>query len=419
MASYAKAVPAYSAPSAPVAEATVVGVDNAPPLPTVARARSAERGDAEGIRAVENMGMPRGLAEQFVRSTKDFSYRFWIIDNSGSMGTTDGKRIVNNGGREGMVSCSRWEELGASIGWHAKLAVELGAWTEFRMLNQPGGSDQNVVVGTTVGSYDPQSAQELRAIEKLVYSQPTGRTPLCAQIGAVTQQIRARAAELRASGTKACVVIASDGEATDGDLKAALRPLHDLPVWVVIRLCTDDDRIVQYWNEIDEELELDMDVLDDLCGEAAEVNGAQPWLTYQGCVDAAGFDDDSSTRVERRPRAPLERGRGAPTRAEGDARYASELHKLREWGTSVKVLDTLDEFPIDCSALPAFCEIILGKDACDGLPHPQLDWKGFLKALDEKQKLVPEVWDPTRKRKRPWFDLRKMSKAYGKGCVIC
>eukprot|EP00629_Pelagomonadales_sp_RCC1024_P012200 CAMPEP_0119271176 /NCGR_PEP_ID=MMETSP1329-20130426/7866_1 /TAXON_ID=114041 /ORGANISM="Genus nov. species nov., Strain RCC1024" /LENGTH=376 /DNA_ID=CAMNT_0007271219 /DNA_START=149 /DNA_END=1276 /DNA_ORIENTATION=+ len=376
MASYAKAVPAYSAPSAPVAEATVVGVDNAPPLPTVARARSAERGDAEGIRAVENMGMPRGLAEQFVRSTKDFSYRFWIIDNSGSMGTTDGKRIVNNGGREGMVSCSRWEELGASIGWHAKLAVELGAWTEFRMLNQPGGSDQNVVVGTTVGSYDPQSAQELRAIEKLVYSQPTGRTPLCAQIGAVTQQIRARAAELRASGTKACVVIASDGEATDGDLKAALRPLHDLPVWVVIRLCTDDDRIVQYWNEIDEELELDMDVLDDLCGEAAEVNGAQPWLTY-----------------------------------------ASELHKLREWGTSVKVLDTLDEFPIDCSALPAFCEIILGKDACDGLPHPQLDWKGFLKALDEKQKLVPEVWDPTRKRKRPWFDLRKMSKAYGKGCV--
>ena len=101
------------------------------------------------------------------------------------------------------------------------------------------------------------------------------------------------------------------------------------------------------------------------------------------------------------------------------SRYAFELHKLREWGTSVKVLDTLDEFPIDCSALPAFCEIILGKDACDGLPHPQLDWKGFLKAIDEKQKQIPEVWDPARKRKRPWFDLRKMSKAYGKGCVIC
>ena len=37
---------------------------------------------------------------------------------------------------------------------------------------------------------------------------------------------------------------------------------------------------MQYWNEIDEDLELDMDVLDDLEGEAAEVNEAQPWLTY-------------------------------------------------------------------------------------------------------------------------------------------
>ena len=57
-------------------------------------------------------------------------------------------------------------------------------------------------------------------------------------------------------------VIASDGEATDGDIAAALRPLRDLPAWVVVRLCTDDDRVVQYWNEIDEDLELDMDVLD-------------------------------------------------------------------------------------------------------------------------------------------------------------
>ena len=39
-------------------------------------------------------------------------------------------------------------------------------------------------------------------------------------------------------------VIASDGEATDGDIAAALRPLRDLPAWVVVRLCTDDDRVV-------------------------------------------------------------------------------------------------------------------------------------------------------------------------------
>ena len=59
------------------------------------------------------MGMPRGLAEQFVQSARDFSYRFWIIDNSGSMGTNDGHRVVDGaGGRQGLVPCSRWEELG-------------------------------------------------------------------------------------------------------------------------------------------------------------------------------------------------------------------------------------------------------------------------------------------------------------------
>ena len=82
------------------------------------------------------------------------------------------------------MPCSRWEELGSAIGWHARLAVELGAWTEFRLLNQPGsGASQIVAVGT---GDDAKSEDELRRIDRLVYSQPTGRTPLCAQIRAVT-----------------------------------------------------------------------------------------------------------------------------------------------------------------------------------------------------------------------------------------
>ena len=49
--------------------------------------------------------------------------------------------------------------------------------------------------------------------------------------------------------------------------RQAMRPLKDLPVWVVVRLCTNDEKIVDYWNRVDEELELSMDVLDDLGGE--------------------------------------------------------------------------------------------------------------------------------------------------------
>ena len=47
-----------------------------------------------------------------------------------------------------------------------------------------------------------------------------------------------------------------------------------------MRLDEDDERIVDYWNNIDSELELEMDVLDDLLGEASEVMSVNPWLTY-------------------------------------------------------------------------------------------------------------------------------------------
>jgi hypothetical protein len=38
--------------------------------------------------------------------------------------------------------------------------------------------------------------------------------------------------------------------------------------------------VVQYWNTIDSQLELDLDVIDDQLGDAKEVRVANPWLTY-------------------------------------------------------------------------------------------------------------------------------------------
>ena len=134
---------------------------------------------------------------------------------------------------------------------------------------------QPIIVGT-----GNDHGQALTQVSNAFEATPNGGTPLCFHITAVVTAIRGVEAQLRSNGQVATVIICTDGEASDGNIADALKPLKSMPVQVVLRLCTDDDNVVNYWNNIDNELELNMDVLDDLIGEAEEVNRHNPWLTY-------------------------------------------------------------------------------------------------------------------------------------------
>ena len=107
-------------------------------------------------------------------------------------------------------------------------------------------------------------------------------------------------------------MIATDGESSDGDVAAALRPLQTLPVMLVVRLCTDEDKIVNYWNSIDGQLELQVDVLDDLLSESKEVHHKNPWLNY-----------------------------------------CEPLHRIREFGIAIKELDMVDETKLSSEQMRA------------------------------------------------------------------
>lgn len=309
---------------------------------------------------------PAGIREHFRLSCQQFAIRYWVIDNSGSMMTVDGSRIVSSPNGPVLVGASRWAELADSLLFHAELAANLGAPTEFQLLNDPMGSPRVLSVG--YGYKD----QEMAGARAMAQSAPTGGTPLCARIREVVEAIRYQEASLRAAGKRALVVIASDGEPSDGIVEHALWPLKTLPACVVVRLCTETEVVVNFWNKVDADVEVEMDVLDDLVSEAAEIRAVNPYVTY-----------------------------------------GLALHRLREFGCVHKLFDLLDERSLAPSELLDLVRLFYGD--CD-LPHPEVDLKQFMTALAAVQSNDPNanVWDPIKRSKTTWINMRLLEAIHAK-----
>lgn len=306
------------------------------------------------------------------------------------MRMSDGHRIVPalKKGDVKMVACSRYEELQESVNYHIALAGSIEASTTFRLLNHPGAS-----VGTqqfTVAENLAHTAEEVLDAQSLMSrSKPGGCTPLTSHILEIHREVTALAPALRANGQRTVIVIATDGLPTDeqgygGDIHQkefvdALRLLEGLPVWVVIRLCTDEDEVVEFYNDLDVVLELSIEVLDDFCGEAAEVYECNPWLNY-----------------------------------------ALPIHRMREFGFHDRVFDMLDERLLTKSELRDFCFLLFGEDNFDGVPDPSLDWNGFIRNVERLLKLESLQWNPMKKRMKPWISTKKLNRCYSgnSSCII-
>ncbi len=310
---------------------------------------------------------PAGLQQTFINNLQKIPIRFFICDDSGSMNTDDGHRLITSAtGHQKFVACSRWAELTAALSFHATIAQAANAPTQFRLLN--AASPINI------GDGSDSDGSRYRLFMTLLQQSPSGSTPLCAHIRDVITQITAMAPDLRSRGQKACVIIATDGESSDGDVAQALKPLEHLPAWVVIRLCTDEEKIVNYWNNIDNDLELDMDVLDDLEGEAKEIEEVNRWLTY-----------------------------GEP------------LHRLREFGIPIKEIDLLDEKALTLDQIRLFASLLFGGDVSN-YPHPAEEWKEFRAMLTSQAHKVGKTFNPIDKRLHHWIRVRLLP--HRGSCII-
>merc|ERR1711976_117956 len=278
-------------------------------------------------------------------------------------------------------------EIQDTVEYHAQLSALLQMPTTFRLLNNPGAhiGPQEFSIGTN----GPENIERELTLAKNIMSRssPTGVTPLASHIKSIRQQIADLAPSLVQQGRKVAIVLATDGLPTNefgisgteasAEFTSALRSLEGLPVWIVIRLCTDEDSIVEFYNSIDTQLELSIEVLDDYIGEAKEVHEVNPWLNY-----------------------------------------TLPLHRMREMGIQNRLFDLLDERRFTKSEIYEFCTIIFGFRAFDGVPDPDVDFSGFLTKLQVVVEKERKQWNPIKQKAKPLIDVKEIARIHGEACVI-
>lgn len=339
----------------------------------------------EIFETLADQGYTRGLAEALMKNQMAFPLNFWIVDNSGSMNKQDGHRFVVTKRKNNVkfVECTRWAEMQQTVDYHVQMAALLKTPTVFRLLNDPGRihGPQQFSIAEDVANLDRDLAI---AQSTILNTTPSGVTPLTDHLIEIRNNLLELQPQLRANGTKVVIVIATDGTPTDAqgysgataqdDFVRALKALEGLPVWIVVRLCTDDDAIVDYWNNLDSQLELSLEVLDDFSAEAAEIYEYNKWLNY-----------------------------GLP------------IHRMREKGFYHKLFDLLDERKLSKDELREFLRILFGDGKMDGVPDPQADWNGFYEGVSRIVNSEGKQWNPITKKMAPWIDLRQMKRDFGPG----
>jgi hypothetical protein len=343
----------------------------------------------ESLQQLRQQGFPSGLAEELGNTVATYPLRFWVVDNSGSMRSSDGHRLRGTRDNILVVPCNRWTELQEDVQYHAELAGLLPASTTFRMLNDPGANvgPQEFSVAEVHRLQDiPEDVA--RAKDIMERAQPGGVTPLTAHLNEIRSRIQAVEHALRSQGQQVVVVLATDGLPSDdsgyateyvkNEFVGALRSLQSLPVWVVVRLCTDDDEVVEYYNDLDKVLELPLEVIDDFLGEASEIGGANRWLNY-----------------------------------------ALPLHRCREMGYHHRIFDLLDERLLNKDELYEFLCLLFGKDALQSAPDIHADWSGFCNVLSKVVQQQGREWNPRTRRLGPWVDMQILNSTYGMGAACC
>lgn len=416
-------------------------------------------------------GYTKGLVKSLEKSKLEFPVRIWLVDNtSPDLRKRDGHMISELSGRKNvqLVPCSRIEEMEQTVDYHEQMANIIKSPTIIKTINrsirpqddhrrsvqQDAAADDTIVIT----SYEAND-MITRKLEDLTVSQmnssdaPRTLNQCLREMHDNIQEILPllKTDEANPEATRRIVlVIATDGkpidesgnrtEASLTEFATTLSTFRTLPVWIVIRLCTDDEKVINFWNSLDpdsvptgippnppaslarkisggatrqapkastspvEEQQqqtaaFDMEVLDDFVSEGQQVYAVNRWLNY-----------------------------------------ALPLHRVREMGFHDDVFDVLDERTLNKEEIVRFVTVLFGTSCMKKAPPHRptaatsttntdepstaqsaalsapsennevwLRFCGFLNDVCVKEKMQ---WNPNTQSVQPWLDVEYLKKMF-------
>jgi len=217
----------------------------------------------------------------------------------------------------------------------------------------------------------------------LLQTEPDGVSLITKGLRSLQSELHALAPVVSEQGKKIYFVLATDGLPSDkfGQTNAAateqlmetLRDFESYPIFFVIRLCSNDEETVEFYNGLDALLERNIEVIQDIHTEASEIFKTNKWINY-----------------------------------------SLPLHWSREMGLRDRLFDLIDERQLTKEEMINFLRVLFGK-AIDDLPDALYDWKAFHSALTNVVKNEGFTWDPVSRKLKYWIDLKALDKIYGDG----
>jgi hypothetical protein len=338
--------------------------------------------ESRQVQDLLSLGFPLGLALAMNENKVKFPLRVWVIDNSRSMEKPDGSHVhAKSKGTYKVTPCSRWKEMRETVVFHAEMAAKIQSPTMFRLLNKPFSSrlPREFAVARD-GLHCIQRDLEL-ARETMRKVDPRGGTPLTKRIHEIRENVLALKGELEENDERIVLVLATDGIPTNLDGESpqevreefvkALKSLQALPVWTVVRLCTNAEDVVEFYHSLDCVNGMSLEVLDDYFAEAKKVYRYNKWINY-----------------------------------------ALPIHRAREMGFYHPLFDVLNERKLALVEVKEYFRLIFGEDAADLMPDPCQDFRGFLLHSKELLASKPHPYNPITRKTMPWVDVRKLAWAY-------